>query len=82
MPHNLVAVPLLLSEEVQLQARAARRQAGARRREEERPRAAQGPRRQPRFRPTQEDHPLREQGGPHHVLVLTESLSRFLFRLS
>ena len=52
-----------LEEEVELQARAPRRQAGARRREEERERAAQGPRRQPRLRQTQEDDALGEQGG-------------------
>ena len=52
-----------LEEEVELQARAPRRQAGARRREEERERAAQGPRRQPRLRQTQEDDTLGEQGG-------------------
>ena len=52
-----------LKEEVQLQARAPRRQAGARRGEEERQGAAQGPRGQPRLRQTQEDDTLREQGG-------------------
>ena len=50
-------------EEVWVQARSTRGEAGSRGGEEEREGAAQGPRGQHRLRQTQEDHPLREQGG-------------------